>query len=440
MREDYPYDLEVEACFMERIGEAGLSRGAYEAELERVSGALEELRRRYDDGSLPLLSLPAETSDFPVIEARAEYHRDRAERVVVLGTGGSSLGGKSLYALADSGFGPSGDSPVVHFLDNVDPHTFDHLFRSGDLARTDFIVISKSGTTAETVTQFLACFAEVAAIVGNERAAEQFTIITEPRDNVLRRIAKARGMTVLNHHPGIGGRYSVLSLVGLLPAAIAGLDIAEVRRGAHQVLHQSLVARRPTASDPAVGAAIGIGLWRERGIGASVLMPYVDALSWFAMWYRQLWAESLGKDGNGTLPVNAVGTVDQHSQLQLYLAGPRDKMFSLVLADVAGTGMIVDPELAEDESLSYLAGRTMGDLLDAEGRATAETLVRNGCPVRIFRAGRVDEAVMGGLMMHYMLETIFAAHLLGVDPFNQPAVEEGKVLTREYMSRIAPHG
>ena len=150
----------------------------------------------------------------------------------------------------------------------------------------------------------------------------------------------------------------------------------------------------------------------------------------------QLWAESLGKDGKGTLPVRAVGTVDQHSQLQLYLAGPADKLFTVILTEAAGTGRVVPPELAQGEALSYLAGRKMGDLLDAEQRATAETLIRHGRPTRLLRLGRVDEAAMGALMMHFFLETIITAHLWSVDPFDQPAVEEGKILARQYLGKM----
>src|SRR5690606_19881017 len=277
---------------------------------------------------------------------------------------------------------------------------------------------------------FLICLEAVVDEVGREMAADHFTVITEPGDNPLRTIAAEWGLLTLDHDPGIGGRYSALSLVGLLPAAIAGLDLGDVREGAHQVLYSTLHAARPEASDPAIGAAINVGLWQERGVAATVLMPYSDRLAWFAMWFRQLWAQSLGKDGKGTLPVRAVGTVDQHSQLQLYLAGPADKLFTVIQTRTAGTGRIVSPELASDRRLAYLAGRKMGDLFDAEQRATTETLIRNGRPTRIIKVDRVDERTMGGLMMHYFLETIIAAHLLGVDPFDQPAVEEGKVLTR----------
>jgi glucose-6-phosphate isomerase len=165
-------------------------------------------------------------------------------------------------------------------------------------------------------------------------------------------------------------------------------------------------------------------------------MPYVDRLAFFGLWFRQLWAESLGKNGKGTTPIRAMGAIDQHSQLQLYLAGPADKMFTLVMLDIAGQGERVAPDLADDRDLTYLVGRSMGDLLDAEQRATATSLVRNGRPTRRFQLERLDEESLGALLMHFMLETIIAADLLGVDAFDQPAVEEGKVLARQYLGEM----
>ena len=406
---------------------------AFERALAAAGEGLAGLRRAYADGSLPLLRLPEAQGDLAMIEARAEHHREHADNVVVLGTGGSSLGGQALYALADSGFGPSGDSPRLHFLDNIDPHTFDHLFRSLDLARTDFLVISKSGGTAETLLQCLVCLEALADAVGRENAAPHVTVIAEPGGNPLRRLAESWGFTVIDHDPGIGGRYAALTPVGLLPAVIAGLDPAALREGAHLVLHRSLNAARPGASDPALGAALNAACGAGR---SAVLAAYADRLLPFAMWFRQLWAESLGKDGKGTLPAPALGAVDQHSQLQLWLDGPDDKLFTIVAAETAGRGRIAPPGLVEDERLAWLAGRSMGDLLDAEARATVEALAERGRPVRQLHLERIDETALGALMMHFMLETILAAHVLGVDPFDQPAVERGKALARRYLAAM----
>jgi glucose-6-phosphate isomerase len=166
----------------------------------------------------------------------------------------------------------------------------------------------------------------------------------------------------------------------------------------------------------------------------AVMMAYADRLQFFTKWYVQLWAESLGKDGKGTTPIGALGPVDQHSQLQLYIAGPRDKLFTVVTGSPAGQGPRMVAELAKLSGEPGFAGKTIGDLVAAQGRATAETLAKNGCPVRTIHLPQVDERHLGELLMHFMLETIIAAHLIGVDPFDQPAVEEGKVLAKTYLA------
>jgi glucose-6-phosphate isomerase len=296
-------------------------------------------------------------------------------------------------------------------------------------------VISKSGATAETLTQFLIALDAVKTASGAEAMRGSFLVVTEPGENPLRRLVERWHLPVLDHDPGLGGRYSVLSLVGLLPAMFAGVDAKAVRAGAAEVLDSTLGAEEPEDAEPARGAAVSVGLAEERGIAATVLMPYCDRLGPFAMWFRQLWAESLGKGGAGTTPIRAIGAVDQHSQLQLYLDGPRDKMVTLVTLDVEGSGRRVEPALvAGDPALAYLSGKTIGDLCAAEQRATAEALAQAGRPVRVIRLAELDERSLGALLMHFMLETIIAAELLGVDPFDQPAVEEGKVLARRYLA------
>jgi glucose-6-phosphate isomerase len=166
----------------------------------------------------------------------------------------------------------------------------------------------------------------------------------------------------------------------------------------------------------------------------AVMMAYADRLERFTRWYVQLWAESLGKDGKGTTPLAALGPVDQHSQLQLFIAGPPDKLFTIITVAPAGRGPRIDADLAKLAGEPGFAGKTIGDLVAAQGRATAETLTRNGCPVRTIALDELDEAHMGELLMHFMLETIIAAHLFGVDPFDQPAVEQGKLLAKQYLA------
>jgi len=435
------YSHVIDDALESKVGKQGLPRAALDRELAHASKALDKFRQWKADGTLPLLSLPGTREDLALLKPHAERFA-WFEHVIVLGTGGSSLGGQTLVALKDQGFGPQSGRPKLWFMDNVDPSTFTELAARLPLARTGLIVISKSGTTAETLTQFLTLLPELEAKVGKGKLAEHVIAITEPSDNALGRLAARIGCPILDHDPRVGGRFSVLSLVGLLPAMIAGLDVGAVREGAASVPDPVLQASDAGALPPAVGAALSVGLARERGIGTTVLMPYCDRLGYFGFWYRQLWAESLGKGGNGTTPVRAMGTVDQHSQLQLYLGGPADKMFTVLILDTAGKGKPIAPaSLGGDKSLAYLENQSLGDLLLAEAEATAVTLVKNGRPTRIVRIATLDERVMGALMMHYMLETMFAAHLLGVDAFDQPAVEEGKILTRQYLAaRISSTG
>ena len=435
------YSHVIDDALESKVGKSGLHRAAFDRELASASSALDKFRQWKADGTLPLLSLPGARDDLALLKPHAERFA-RFEHVIVLGTGGSSLGGQTLVALKDQGFGPQNGRPKLWFMDNVDPATFTELVARLPLARTGLIVISKSGTTAETLTQFLTLLPEFEASVGKARLAEHVIAITEPSDNALGRLAGRIGCPILDHDPKVGGRFSVLSLVGLLPAMIAGLDVGAVREGAASVLDPVLQAGDANDLAPAVGAALSIGLARERGIGTTVLMPYCDRLGYFGFWYRQLWAESLGKGGNGTTPVRAMGTVDQHSQLQLYLGGAPDKMFTVLILDTAGKGKPIAPaSLGGDKALAYLENQSLGDLLLAEAEATAVTLVKNGRPTRIMRIATLDERVMGALRMHYMLETMFAAHLLGVDAFDQPAVEEGKILTRQYLAaRVSSTG
>ena len=424
------YTQDLQGCFSARLGGGGIEEATLRVRARDTAGGMEAVRKARASGALPLFRLSDSQTDLDRAEEVAERLCDGFDEVIVLGTGGSSLGGRTLCALAPE---PAGDRPRLHFLDNVDSDTFERLFSKIDPERSAVIAISKSGSTAETLSQLFYCLDVFRNAVGDEGIAERFVAITEPTANPLRQLAEHLGMETLDHDPNIGGRYSALSLVGLLPAMIAGIDAQGVRAGAHEVLKPLLDGVAPENFAPALGAALAVSL-AEKGIGTTVLMPYVDRLADLGLWFRQLWAESLGKNGKGTTPIRAMGTVDQHSQMQLYLDGPHDKLFTLIFSDCANTGGLVPPDLADDPRLGYLAGRRLGDLLDAEQRATAETLIKRGCPTRVFKLPRVDERAVGALMMHYMLETVLAAHLLGVDPYDQPAVEEGKVLAKKYLA------
>ena len=434
-----PFQHHIDSARAEKIGPHGVGKIALEDALKRAEPALEWLRAAHDNSTLPLLRLPAKTSDLGEISQAAARLRAGASDVVVLGIGGSSLGGQTLAQLAGVGvrgieaFRPA---PRMHFIDNLDPQSYGALLAALPLGSTRFISISKSGGTGETLMQTAAALAAVREAGLEARVSEMFLGISElaksGKQNGLRALLGS-SVEVLEHDPGIGGRYSGLSNVGLLPAAILGLDIAALRAGAAMAL-APVLAKRPAADVPAaVGAALNVAAASEAK-NIAVLMAYADKLERFTRWYVQLWAESLGKDGKGTTPLAASGPVDQHSQLQLFIAGPRDKLFTILTVGTAGQGPRIDAELARRAGEPDFAGKAIGDLVAAQGRATAETLAKNGCPVRTMHLEKLDETSLGALMMHFFLETIIAAHLIGVEAFDQPAVEEGKVLAKQYLA------
>jgi glucose-6-phosphate isomerase len=421
------------------IGPHGLSDEALDRALARSESALNWLCARHADGGLRLLHLPAERGDIAAVDAAAKRLAAGATDIVFLGTGGSSLGGQTLAQLAGyavPGVGALRVGPCIHFMDNLDPLSFALLLARLPLATSRFVAISKSGGTGETLMQTAAALAACKAL--NIRAADTFLGLSEParpgQRNGLRDLLEPEGVAFLDHDTGVGGRFSALTNVGLLPAAILGLDIVALREGAAAALAPVLAGEPARAVPSALGAALSIALAEEKGKTISAVMAYADRLEKFVKWYLQLWAESLGKDGKGTTPIGALGPVDQHSQLQLFIAGPRDKLFTVITTGVAGKGPAIDPALAERAGEPGFGGKTIGDLVAAQGRATAETLAKNGCPVRTFHLDTIDERSLGELLMHFMLETIVAAHLLGVDAFDQPAVEEGKVLAKRYLA------
>jgi glucose-6-phosphate isomerase len=433
----------VEGCLESGIGGAGLPQTSLEANLAKLESRLASLREAYADATLPLLRVPEWRDDIASARAALTKLTHGARTLVFFGTGGSSLGGQTLAQLG--GWGIPGDDkhgsesrPRTRFYDNLDARTLELALTGLDLKTTRFVVISKSGGTPETLVQITAAIEAVRQAGLADRIPELFLAVTEPKNkggaNGLRALCEHFGIPTLDHDPNIGGRFSALTNVGLLPALARGLDVEALRAGARSVIEAMLTARRAGDFSPAVGAAVAIGLAKERGIRATVMLPYADRLARFAAWYVQLWGESLGKNGEGTTPVAALGPVDQHSQLQLYLDGAPQHLITVVREHCAGRGPRVAADLAKLAGADYLAGHAAGDLVAAQQRAIPEALVAQGRPVRTIDLELLDEAALGALMMHVMLETILAAHLLGVDPFDQPAVESGKMLTRRYLA------
>jgi len=428
----------IDAALEKNVGPHGIADAALSGALARAEGALDRLRQHYAEGTLPLLRLPEKQDDLAQIREAAARLKAGASDIVILGTGGSSLGGQTIAQLAGfnvPGVGALRDPPRIHFIDNLDASSFETMLKRLPLKTSRFVAISKSGGTAETLMQTIAVMSALKA--ADADLPKAMLGISEPakagKRNGLRDLLTQHGVSLLDHDPNVGGRYSALTNVGLLPAAALGLDIGAIRQGAGRALAPVLAKKAPAEVPAALGAALNVALAETRQKSISVLMAYADRLERFTHWYVQLWAESLGKGGKGTTPVAALGPVDQHSQVQLFIAGPRDKLFNVLTVGSKGRGPRMDAELSKIAGEPGFAGKTIGDLAAAEGRATAETLAKNGCPVRSFHVETLDEAALGELMMHFMLETIIAAHLMGIDAFDQPAVEEGKVLAKKYL-------
>ncbi len=388
-------------------------------------------RAHLRENPLPLFALPDQRDDLAAIEEMAAHLR-QFKRVVFLGTGGAGLGGQVLAQL--TGWGTPSHAarkktPTLFFLDNLSTACLHDLLAPDALADTGFVVVSKSGGTAETMAQFSAALGAVEQAKLEARA--HFCVITQDNDNTLRRIATDLDLPTLPHDSKIGGRFSVLTNVGLLPAALAGLELTALRKGAAKALHEFLHADQLLENGAAAGAAIQIAHIKN-GRTISVLMPYEQRLERFAFWYRQIWAESLGKDGRGTTPMNALGTIDQHSQLQLYLDGPDDKFYTLITTP-PDNRLTANGTASQVPALDWLHGRGLGALIAAQAEATYQALINNGRPARKIALDILNEESLGRLLMDFMLETILAAHLLDVNAFDQPAVEQGKAIAQKLM-------
>jgi glucose-6-phosphate isomerase len=444
--DDSVFNQNIDGCLESTIGKYGLSRSQYDAWIERAGPHVEALKDDYRNNRLALLRIAEEVSDIAEAEAALARLSVGANTLVFYGTGGSGLGGQTLAQIAGWKIpGVANEAqrarPRTRFYDNLDGGTLEGVLKTLDLAESRFIVTSKSGGTAETLAQVIATLSAVKAAGLEAQIPKLFLGITEPaqpgKSNGLRTLLAKFAIPMLEHHTGIGGRFSCLTNVGLMPALARGLDARAIRAGAKTVIDALLAAKTPQDFAPAVGAATAVALAKEKGISNLVMMPYADKLGRFSAWFVQLWAESLGKGGEGTTPIGAVGPLDQHSQLQLFMDGPRQHYLTILRVASAYTGPKIDAELAGIAGAGMLGGHTIGDVVAAQAHAVPEALARAGRPVRTIDVAKLDEKALGALLMHFMIETILAGRLLGVDPFDQPAVELAKVLTRERLAKGA---
>jgi glucose-6-phosphate isomerase len=433
-----PISLDVNGFFDHLIGPRGLSRAEVDAEAARVGAIIDRLEGRRVAGELPFYELPHDLESIAAVNELADDLKGRFDTLLVLGIGGSALGTKTVIDAV--GRGPGGMR--VEVLDNVDPTTIASVLSSVDLARTAVNVISKSGQTAETMSQFLIVRDRLRGELGADAYGAHVIATTDPESGTLRSLADDEGFRTLSVPPRVGGRFSVLSPVGLLPIAAAGINIDELCEGARSM--DARTRSRDVWANPAALHALLLHLAAtEGGRNIHVLMPYSDGLLRFGEWYGQLWAESLGKrfdlDGGlaevGQSPVRALGATDQHSQVQLYIEGPHDKVITFIRVARHHADLTIPPSYQDIDGISYLCGHTLGELLNMEQRATELALAAAGRMTSLIEIQRVDAGTMGQLFHLFEVQTLVAGGLLGIDPLDQPGVEAGKRLTYAMAGR-----
>jgi glucose-6-phosphate isomerase len=436
-------------------GRHGLPRSRL-AELAGKFGAVqEEVRRRRSAGEYGFYELVNQGPTVRQITAFAEGLGQAHDHVLVLGIGGSALGTKALLnALRRPAWNEWDDEgrefyPRLTVLENVDPTTVAAALRRIDPRRVLVNVISKSGGTAETMAQYLVVRAWLEEALG-DAAFRHLVFTTDPERGALRELATREGIATLEVPPAVGGRFSVLSPVGLLPAALAGIDVAALLAGARHAIERA-EAGDLLNNPAALYAALHWAADADLGARIHVLMPYTDRLREFAEWYRQLWAESLGKrvdrEGKtvhvGPTPLAAVGATDQHSQVQLFMEGPFDKVITFVRLErfaeevtIPGAGETASGKPRElPADLAYLPGHGLGELLNAEYEATATALAEMGRMSCTLHLSELTAESVGEAIMFYQLATGYAGVWYGIDPFDQPGVELGKRLTYAAMGR-----
>jgi glucose-6-phosphate isomerase len=434
-REAMSVRLDVNGALAEAIGQAGAARDDVDGLATQAAEVARAVKAQRAAGALPFFDLPYQKETLSEIKSLANAVREECDTLVVLGIGGSALGTKTLISALET-------TRRVIVADNVDPMSFGSLLDSFDLARTTFNVISKSGETAETLAQFLIVRDVLLRKLGAVDYVKRVVITTDAEHGALRQVVNDEGFRGLVVPAGVGGRFAVLTAVGLFPAAVAGIRTDDLLAGAAW-----MDAR---GQDPAVWhnaahllASLLYLADSRRRQNVVVMMAYSDRLQWFAAWFVQLWAESLGKaetvDGApahvGQTPLSAVGVTDQHSLLQLLADGPADKVVIMLRVEDHGREVPVPAAYGDLDGIGYLGGVGLGQLLNLEQRATELALVKRCRPVITITVPQIDAFTLGQLFYLFEVAALFTGGLYRINPLDQPGVEDSKRLTYGQLGR-----
>lgn len=424
----------------------GFTDKDFSSRLGEITNAFEAVKAGRGKNMMGWTDLPYnQTEVIEDILATAKYVRKNFEYFVVLGIGGSALGPIAAFqAICHLHYNDlpkrKRKGPKFYVEDNVDPERMAALLDVIDVEKTMFNVITKSGSTSETMTQYLIINDILTSKLG-DKAKDHIIATTSRATGNLIKIAQKEGYKTFYIPDGVGGRFSELCPVGLFPAAVNGIDIKSLVNGAKYMDEQCQSAN--VKKNPALMAGTLQYMAMQKGKNISVMMPYADGLKYIADWYCQLWGESLGKNKNldgsacnkGQTPVKALGVTDQHSQVQLYAEGPLDKVITFIGVDEYRSEVKIADGCEEFPNVNFLCGHTMNELIQAERKATEYAITKAGKMNHTIMLPQLNEFTLGQLLMFFMLKTAYTGALLGIDTFNQPGVEEGKNATYALLGR-----
>jgi glucose-6-phosphate isomerase len=433
-------------CTAAKVGEAhGLTPEEIATGAASCRAAAVALARKRSAGDLEWMDLPGRLREAAEIAAYARKARARFKDFVVLGIGGSALGPIAVHAALTHPFynllpAEKRGGPRFFVLDNVDPDLIAGFLDTVDLENALFNVVTKSGSTAETMAQLLIFRDALKSRLG-DRYVEHIVATTDAKNGDLRKLVDAEGYQSFTIGAKVGGRFSELSAVGLLPAAMCGIDVVELLAGAAYA--DGISAEPDVWKNPAAMNALIQYLLYRRGKHVSVLMPYAQSLRYVADWYRQLWSESLGKKVDvsgkvinvGPTPVSALGATDQHSMLQLFMEGPNDKVIDFVSVERFSHDVAIPSGLPAYASAGYLGGQSLNTLIAAEQRGVEIGLTAESRPNCRHIVPEVNAFTVGQLLFTFEMQTAFAGELFDINAFDQPGVEAGKIATYALMGR-----
>lgn len=432
--------------FFENIGKHGIKCEDLQSDDSKIKSAYDEVKAGRGKGMMGWTELPFNQADIVEdIILTAQKIRKEFDYFVVLGIGGSALGPLAVaQALTHLHYNdlPEGklQGPKFYVEDNVDPERMAALLDVIDIKKTMFNVVSKSGATSETMAQYLIISDILKQKLGKDANKNIIATTDEKKGNLIK-IAKQENLKTFYIPDGVGGRFSELCPVGLLPAAVLGTDIKALLKGAADI--DKICMEKDIYKNPALMSAALQYLAINKGNNISVMMPYADSLKLMADWYCQLWGESLGKAENkkgekvftGQTPVKALGVTDQHSQVQLYTEGPFDKVITFLAVEDYRSNVMITKGCEDIPDVGFLGGHTMNELINAERLATEYALQKNGRLNYTITLPEVSAHTIGQLLHMFSMQTAYCGALLEIDAFNQPGVEEGKNATYALLGK-----